>query len=492
MPSRLVELEAQSNTSYSLRLASGFKRPVPYVALSYCWGGEQTQKTTKANLEGQQQSIGYDTLPKTLQDAIKVTANLGYKYVWIDCLCIVQDDDLDKQLEISQMPLIYSEAIVTIAASNASSAANGFLSPRRESTDGEAFDLAFRTDDGCTGTVTAVWKLTTKYGHEPLRTRGWTLQERWLSTRVLEYASRQLRFICPLAEGPDYVDGWTLYPEKNPSDEGVTETAHSFDSWSDLVTGYTRRNLGIPSDRPVAISGIASKLELLVPTVYNTYIAGLWASKLPGNLLWYSSYSDHGNYRRPDDIRVPSWSWTAIDAKVSMEYTNLHPGPYYDVHTKVLDHQTELQDMHAPYGAFKSAVITIEGPLKKVLCKRGTFKQTQGIVLADEEDSVVIGVPLLDAPESDFPEHEAKWPVYLLEFSSRQIGHSRHNVHNYSAYIVGLVLRLEQSTGLKKRFSRLGIFHLYASPFNDGEDRTIKRQRMQVFHDCQKEIIELV
>jgi hypothetical protein len=102
-----------------------------------------------------------------------------------------------------------------------------------------------------------------------------------------------------------------------------------------------------------------------------------------------------------------------------MNYTDLHPGPYYNVHTKVLDHQAELQDLHAPYGAFRSAVITIDGPLKKALCKHGTFKQTQGIVLADEEGSIVMGVPLLDAPDSDLLEHETKWPVFLLEFSSR-------------------------------------------------------------------------
>jgi hypothetical protein len=491
MPSRLLELEVQPNASYSLRMVSEFTQPVPYVALSYCWGGEQTQKTTKANFEGQQQGIVYGTLPKTLQDAIKVTAELGYKNIWIDCLCIVQDDDADKSFEISQMPLIYSQAVVTVAAGSASAAVDSFLLPRRESVDGEAFDLAFQTDDGRTGTVTAVWKLTSQYGHEPLHTRGWTLQERLLSTRVLEYASRQLRFICPSADGPDYVDGWTPYPERNPSDEAITQsTLNSVSalksSWSDLVTGYTQRNFSVPSDRPIAISGIASKLETLFPSVYNTYLAGLWASDFPGNLLWTVESSGRANYQRPDDARCPSWSWTAIDAKVLMNYTNLHPGPWYEVHTKVLDHQAELQDINAPYGTFKSAVITIEGPLRKALCKRGAFKQTQGIVLADEDESTVMGVALLDAPGSDFPEHEDKWPVYLLEFSSRQLD------RNYPGYIVGLILKLEQSTGLKRRFSRLGLFHFYASPFNDGEDRIEQRQRMEVFRDCQREIIELV
>ncbi|KAH7085276.1 heterokaryon incompatibility protein-domain-containing protein [Paraphoma chrysanthemicola] len=482
MPSRLLELR-NLNAPYDVRLASEFTHPVPYVALSYCWGGEQTQKTTKANLKEQQQGIAYDTLPRTLQDAIKVTANLGYKYIWIDCLCIIQDDDADKSFEISQMPLIYSQAIVTIAAGSASAAEQGFLLPRRESIDGEAFDLAFQTDDGRTGTVTAVWKFTSQYGHEPLHTRGWTLQERLLSTRVLEYASRQLRFICPLAKGHDYVDGWTLDPERNPGDKAIEQIA----SWYDLVAGYTQRSLGVPSDRPIAISGIASKLESLDSNQYNTYIAGLWASQFPGNLLWSVVPSGCGDDRRPDDARHPSWSWTAIDAKVSMHYTNLHPGPWYVEHTTVLGHDVELQDKGAPYSTVKSAVITIKGPLRRAVCKRGTFKEEQGIVLADEDESFVMGVPILDAAASDFPDHEAKWTVHLLEFCARQAVPP-----NYPEYIVGLVLKVEEPIGLRKRFSRLGVFHLYASPFNDGEDKSAKRQRMEVFQDCEKETVELV
>lgn len=170
-----------------------------------------------------------------------------------------------------------------------------------------------------------------------------------------------------------------------------------------------------------------------------------------------------------------------------MDYTNLHPGPYYDTHTKVLDHQAELRDIDAPYGAFKSAAIKIEGPLRKALCKRGTFKGEQGIVLADDvEESIDMGIPTLDAPNSDFPEHEARWPVHLLEFSSRQLN------DKYPDYIVGLVLKLEQSTGTKQRFSRLGLFHFHASFLYGREDRIAQRQRMEVFRDCQKQIIELV
>jgi hypothetical protein len=100
----------------------------------------------------------------------------------------VQDDDEDKYFEIIQMPLIYSQTIVTIAAGNASAAAIGFLSPRREFVDGEAFDLTFQTDNGRTGTVTTVWKLTLHYGHEPLLVGGrsrrdYSQRESWSTHR---------------------------------------------------------------------------------------------------------------------------------------------------------------------------------------------------------------------------------------------------------------------------------------------------------------------
>lgn len=63
-----------------------------WVALSHCWGTEYTLKTTTDNLELHKRAIGWDSLPKTFKDAILVTRALQVRYLWIDSLCIIQDD----------------------------------------------------------------------------------------------------------------------------------------------------------------------------------------------------------------------------------------------------------------------------------------------------------------------------------------------------------------------------------------------------------------
>lgn len=69
----------------------------PYLALSYCWGGAQKYTTTKQRITSGDSHLDWSQIPRTIQDALIVTASLGYKYVWVDSLCIVQDDDIYKK-----------------------------------------------------------------------------------------------------------------------------------------------------------------------------------------------------------------------------------------------------------------------------------------------------------------------------------------------------------------------------------------------------------
>lgn len=63
--------------------------------------------------------IPWDKLPSTFQDAITVTRRLGIAYIWIDSLCIVQDDAQDWEREAAKMALIFESAYLTIAATAA-------------------------------------------------------------------------------------------------------------------------------------------------------------------------------------------------------------------------------------------------------------------------------------------------------------------------------------------------------------------------------------
>jgi hypothetical protein len=179
--------------------------PNRYIALSYCWG-PQTLKpfatTTSANIKDRKLGIPLEQLPQTFQDAITITRGLGIRYLWIDALCILQGHDSEAKADWSResmkMADVYGGAYVTIAAANASNVHEGFL---RRKIPKEAYQMKLGLmsiqDPSIRGTVS----LSTRNSFcqsmdEPLYHRGWTLQERILSPRVLICNKDQYAWEC--------------------------------------------------------------------------------------------------------------------------------------------------------------------------------------------------------------------------------------------------------------------------------------------------------
>src|SRR2546421_28580 len=79
-----------------------------YATLSHCWGEHLPLVTTKDNLLERQRGIYWSDLPRSFQDAIVTTAEQGLRYLWIDSLCIVQDDQCDWDEHASSMAEIYA------------------------------------------------------------------------------------------------------------------------------------------------------------------------------------------------------------------------------------------------------------------------------------------------------------------------------------------------------------------------------------------------
>ncbi|KAK0727277.1 heterokaryon incompatibility, partial [Lasiosphaeria miniovina] len=88
-----------------------------YAALSHCWGspGQQPFTTTADNLASRQSGIDFQHLPPTFRDAVIVASELGVQNLWIDSLCIIQDDADDWARESIRMAAVYGKAHVTIA-----------------------------------------------------------------------------------------------------------------------------------------------------------------------------------------------------------------------------------------------------------------------------------------------------------------------------------------------------------------------------------------
>jgi hypothetical protein len=130
LPTRLVNVgvapyEAQNDIS-KLHKSSPEERG-NYVALSYCWGGPQKIVTSNETLTAMMSSLPRAMLPETIRDAIKVTRQSGIRYLWIDTLCIMQNNTSNQSYEIANMGNIYKNATLTIAANNSLSTEEAFL-----------------------------------------------------------------------------------------------------------------------------------------------------------------------------------------------------------------------------------------------------------------------------------------------------------------------------------------------------------------------------
>lgn len=193
LPTRVIDL-GQAGVPGPIRLYSSAPDDIKgYVALSHRWGaGDDWLKFCLfgSNIKDLHNNIDFDTLPKTFQDAITVTRALKIRYLWIDSLCIIQDDPEDWATEAKLMEDVFSSAYCTIAASSAT--ADGFLKPRPP----RQFVTIPTTSDGHYHICETIDDFRGDVEEGKLNQRGWVLQERALSHRSIHFTSKQAYWEC--------------------------------------------------------------------------------------------------------------------------------------------------------------------------------------------------------------------------------------------------------------------------------------------------------
>jgi hypothetical protein len=90
-------------------------QPGHYRTLSHCWVGRKVLETTSETLANHLDNIPFDSLDALFRDAVRVCRFLGFRYLWVDSLCIRQKNQADWEEEATKMDNIYENAFFTIA-----------------------------------------------------------------------------------------------------------------------------------------------------------------------------------------------------------------------------------------------------------------------------------------------------------------------------------------------------------------------------------------
>ncbi|KAH6868728.1 heterokaryon incompatibility protein-domain-containing protein [Alternaria rosae] len=261
-----------------------------YVALSYVWGG--VQATGKDQVDH----------PATISDAITVTVELGYRYLWIDQLCINQLDESHKTAQIQLMGRIYAESELVIIAAAGDSSNYGLpgVSVRpREAQRTQEIDVDVRLIEFLDPFMALNRSTWAK--------RGWTHQEGFVATRGLIFTNNEVLYVCDEAWWQESVE-WPPI-EHRLADLGAINPCfpQGYNARSavyEVLSHYSTRDLSFESDILDACTGVLNKLA-------DCHYWGMIALHYHSNMhsvLCLRWHSLHPGQRRKG---FPTWSWVA-------------------------------------------------------------------------------------------------------------------------------------------------------------------------------------
>ncbi|KAK3389774.1 heterokaryon incompatibility protein-domain-containing protein [Podospora didyma] len=377
LPNRILNVSGSGD----IKLCSGeLLNGQTYCALSHCWGDAHSTpplRTTRDTLGVRQTGIPIPSLSLTFQDAIRVTRALGICYLWIDSLCIVQDDARDWEVESAKMSSIYENAHFVVAATDAKEGSAGcFLrqppSSSRPTSKRDRLSSPFSTSSplspsssGSSGPSTHIFFEPYSWPNGnptaslcPLLLRAWCLQERLLSRRMVHFTRAELVWEC--RSKVDCECGKLNSPgslSSGPSSKGEWSTSQEhvklFLLWHKTVSLYAKLRISFPSDRLPAISGLAKKLQ---SRGAGRYVAGIWEENVFADLLWTMVLPG----TRARQWQAPSWSWACFEGPITLS-TAVSYGSTKESYVDTLHLRKPQASLTCPSGApFRTTLISLQ------------------------------------------------------------------------------------------------------------------------------------
>ena len=403
LPTRVIDVGAPDGSHLPLlHISSDADKNVSYLALSHCWGGAEIPKLLTSNIGSLQKAIPMQELPLTFQHAIAITRKLGYQYLWIDSLCIIQDSEEDWNVESLDMKRVYQMSALTIGAAQGADAHAGCFITRQP-----LAHFPCRIAQLSTGFLMTPFdrdmpgkSLPHASNGAPLFDRCWVLQERMLSPRTLYYGPKGLHWECiecfaneiyrqgrSSATDPrdiEILSGLGIHTDASderlklhmlilgrmmaPIDvfEETTYIRHFYRVWNSLLVPYTKMKLSFPSDILIALSGLISLIE---QSTGLTSVSGHWKDLLPFDLLWRNASPNHCS-KAPD---YASWSWASMRGmlwgiELRLVDLDILSRPFRLL-TRFISYEYEIlpneDHRKSPSSVRKTGTLVLRGPLLK-------------------------------------------------------------------------------------------------------------------------------
>lgn len=396
LPTRLIHIQRNKdddNPRLKLQNSQAVLPGSRYVALSYCWGGyEPACMTTNATLSANSELIQWNKLPRTFQDAVNFTLDLGIDFLWIDSVCIIQNDRQDWNQEAPRMNAVYKNSYVTLAALCGRDSTNGLRIFSMEETSSPLVQL--RTAQSthvlytrpCHYLDTGIGDSGSKasrYCSYPLLSRAWTYQERIVSTRVIFFTESEMIYQCQChvacecgASEDYYCDASRLSLLDKSTIRSMTlnyagASLSVADIWREkIVFTYSSLDLSDPRDKLPAVGAIAEQFQGVRPG--ERYLAGLWSDTLLVDLMWYCTgnyiqgFSDKQKLNRLNG--VPTWTWASLPNQVGyllygdLERKKFHHKARFKAYCCYTDNKT--------FGTLESSQLVLSGRVLACMLER--------------------------------------------------------------------------------------------------------------------------
>ncbi|OCL10071.1 HET-domain-containing protein, partial [Glonium stellatum] len=434
-PKRLLDLSA---TKSRLILTAEEKLEGGYATLSHCWGKDPSfHVLTADNVLQMQVEIHSVVLPATFRDAITVCRRLNIRYLWIDSLCILQRGTgsvEDWQEHAIAMRKVYANGLLNISADCATCADEGFFRDRNP--------------------------YLIRPAESPIAKRGWVLQERLLSPRVLHFTSRQLLWECSslvfASEAfPTGLPGRQVQSTENLAPFKIDDASQGFsNSWYRLLRDYTARQLSKPfQDKFIALAGIVERINEIRK---DEYVAGFFRTDLPYALLWANAQPLSDCALRSNSTqgyRAPTWSWASTDTPVTFDMVETLRKFDHTLYATIIDTSVSLINKTNKAGQISDAKLVLQASVVSIAWDVLNYQEKGArLYIAGSAKSTcmdgAVSSGIFDDPETDANPIEGAIAALFIANNAKSLDH---------IFYVGLILAPIDAQ-VEQQYRRVGVW----------------------------------